>query len=173
MYFLDTATAVASIHTFWDALKTWLPNNVHVQVVPSGDTIEDTTGDLVGTWAADPVTEVVGVYAGAHAAPVGACADWITATILDLHRLRGRTFIVPTAQNAFQDDGTLGVDFLAALDAAQTAFVIAQDASFVVWHRPRAAQVGPPVVAARLGGHGLVTGSRVTDKAAVLRIRRD
>jgi hypothetical protein len=176
MYFLDTATATASIHDFWDTFKALLPVDVHIVVDPSGDTIEDTTGDLVGSWAGDPQDEIVGTDTTPYAAPVGAMVNWTTGTVLDGHRLRGKSYIVPITGQQFQNDGSLGATALTLLGGAATEFVIEQSASFVIWHRPRdakAADGSRPAVTARAGGHAVVTGNRVPDFAAVLRSRRD
>lgn len=177
MYFLDTATAVASLKTYWEALKGLLPNTVTVTVEPFGEVINDVNGNLVDTWAASPQTATVGTVSGAaYAAPVGALTTWLTDTVVDNHVLKGRTYLVPATSGAFAPDGTLTATAQTTMLNAAAALVIAQSTSMVVWHRPRAAKAADgsrPAVTARDGSHGLVTFHAVPDKAVVLRSRRD
>src|SRR5665811_35028 len=78
MFFVDTATAVASLHTFWNDLKGLFPTDVHIQVENAGDTLESTTGALSGAWSSDAVASVVGTSAEKYSAPSGACINWLT-----------------------------------------------------------------------------------------------
>jgi hypothetical protein len=149
---------------------------VNLQVESAGDILEDTTGVITGAWTATPVLPVVGTGAALHAAPVGASVAWLTSTILDGHRLKGRTYLVPLGSDCFAGDGTLDGPRMANIAAAAVTFVAAEAGDLVVWHRPRiatAATAYHPAVTARAGGHGLVTGSSVADVAAVLTSRRD
>lgn len=176
MYFLDVATAIESVSRFWGALSAVLPNTVHITPERSGDTIEDTTGALTGSWLGGVVSAATGQNPGAYSAPSGAVVDWRSGTVLDGKRVRGRTFIVPLAAGGYQDDGTLSPGTIGTIQAAATQFIVEQSNSFVVWHRPykgRAALGTRPARPAHLGGHALVTASSVPDKAAVLRSRRD
>ena len=176
MYFLDTTTAVASLHTFWSAVSGYLPGDVSVMVEAEGDEINDVDGVITGAWSADPVAIIPGGGSGGYAAPVGALFTWSTATILDGHRLKGRTYMVPISDAVMSDRGALQEAPRALLAGAALNFTVEQDASFVVWHRPFAGKPavgGRPARPAHDGGHGLVTGSSVQAKMAVLRSRRD
>lgn len=176
MYFLDVSTAVESVSRLWGEIAGFMPVGVTVTPERVGDTIEDTTGALVGSWVGGVVTPHAGVAAGSYAAPVGAVITWLTSTILDRKRLRGRTFAVPLAAGAFEANGTLSTATVTTLKAAGDQFIVEQGASAVVWHRPFAGAPAVPPRAARpahLGGHGLITTCRVPDLAAVLRSRRD
>lgn len=175
-YFLDTTTAIPSLRTFWQGLAAAMPSTVHIQVENAGDIINDVNGDLVGAWGDDPVLASNGGAGGAYVAPAGACVSWKTETILDAHRVQGRTFVVPLAAANYEADGTLTAAIIANIQALALEFIIEQSASFVIWHRPfegRAATETRPAKAAHAGGHALVTSSRVSDRAAILRSRRD
>jgi len=163
MYFLDTATAVESLHSFWSALAGRLPIDVDIQVENAGDTIEDTTGDLVGAWSAASVTSVAGTADDSYAAPAGCVIDWLTETIANHRRLRGRTFLVPFSSLNLSGDGTIDTTALGIIRDAASVFQAEQSASLVVWHRGSGSD----------GSNGLVTSSFVPDKIAVLRSRRD
>lgn len=163
MYFLDTATAVGSVHDFWDGIKGLLPSDVHIQVENAGDIIEDTTGALTGAWSSAAATVVNGDASDKYAAPAGAVVNWLTETIGPHRRLRGRTFLVPLDGPAYQTDGSLGDTSIAAIQATADTFVSEQSASFVVWHRGTGSD----------GSNGLVTAASIHDMVAILRSRRD
>lgn len=175
-YFLDTDTALASLHDFWEAMALGMPSAVTIVQDPAGDVIEDTTGEITGSWGADPVGAITGASASVYAAPVGIVVEWLTSTILDGRRLRGKTFIVPMSSSVLDTSGSIADTALVGLRAAALNFSIEQSASFVIWHRPK---FGPKPVGGgarpllQAGGHGLVTSTRVPDKSAVLRSRRD
>ena len=175
-YFLDLATALASLATYYGVVKDHTPPDVTFTVESIGDIIEDTTGAIVGTWNQPLVPTIAGVAVGAYAAPTGAAQTWLTDGIVAGKRVRGRTFLVPLASGTFQTDGTLDNPTAASIALAGVALVTSQSASFVVWSRPfkgSPAVLTRPARPARLGSHHLITGTRVTDKAAVLRSRRD
>lgn len=162
-YFLDVATACASLGTFWHDLYMQLPSDVHIQVENAGDILEDSTGALTGAWSAAAVSVVNGDNSARYSAPVGACIDWNTETIGPHRRLRGRTFVVPICSDSFDTDGSLDPTKRASIQTAADALLAAQSASFVVYHRGTGSD----------GTNGLVTSAYVPDLAAVLRSRRD
>ena len=176
MYFLDAIPPVAAVRAFWQALTPLMPATMSAQVVNSGDIIDDSTGDLVTTWVAAAQAVVSGTGTAAYSAPSGASVQWLTSTILDSHRVRGRTFVVPIPSSQYDTDGTLVPAAVAVLESAAAGLVTAGTPTFIVWHRPlTAAQAAlrvPPGVA-HPGGFAIVSGSRVADKAAILRSRRD
>ena len=175
-YFLDVSTAVESISSFWGRIAPSMPPSVTVTTERTGDTIEDTTGALVGSWVGGVTTPHVGASAGQYSAPSGGLVEWMTNTILDGKRIRGRTFIVPLGASQYDTDGSLSNGLVVGFLSAGTQLILEQSTSFVVWHRPfkgRAAIGTRPARPAHLGGHGLVTASRTPDKSVVLRSRRD
>jgi hypothetical protein len=163
MYFLDTATAVESVHEFWVSLEADLPNDVHIQVEDSGDVLDSETGDLTGTWVSDGVDIVDGGASTGYSAASGAVVDWLTSTIADSKRLRGKSFIVPLAGGAYTAAGVLNSTFVTALEAYGATLISTQSTSFVVWHRGTGTN----------GSVGLITSAHVPNTVAVLRSRRD
>jgi hypothetical protein len=163
MYFLDVATAVASVHTFWSELLSRFPTDVHLQVENVGDIIEDSTGEMTGAWSADAVGSLTGTGDGNYAAPAGCVVNWLTDTVTAGRRLRGKTFLVPLAGGTYDGDGSIGAASLSAIQAAADALVVGQSTSFVVWHRGSGTD----------GSNGLVTSAKVNDFTAVLTTRRD
>jgi len=176
MYFLDTATAMASLQTFWTHCLPAIPPDVHLDVQAGGDIIEDTTGEITGSWPGEVAESLVGSGYATYAAPLGLAITWHTATILDGHRVKGRTYLVPISGGGFTDTGSPTSGTTDPIAAAGLELIIEQSASFVVWHRPyagRAATAKLKAKAAHLGGHALVTQVSVANKGAVLRSRRD
>ena len=175
-YFLDINTATESLHTLFDAMKTILPNDVVVTVGAAGDVIEDTTGALVDSWVHAATLPVGGQSSAATAGPAGLLLGWDTSTILDGHRVRGKTFIVPVSSTQYGVNGSVLPAQQVAIKVATDAFLFEQSLSFVIWHRNRVARAATAThlaVTARAGGHGLVTSTRVPSKVVVLRSRRD
>lgn len=155
---------VAAIEQAYFALKTVIPPGVTISVAGSGDTYDDATGELVGTWnVSAPISYVGQATEPRLAAGVGACVTWNTGLIVGGRRLRGRTFLVPFSVGAYENDGTLTTGALAALTDFGNQMLAAGPLG--VWHRPTA--VGTD------GAASGVTSFRVRDKVAVLTSRRD
>lgn len=163
MYFTDTSTAVESVHTFWLDNVELIPGDVSVQVESAGDILNDANGDLIDTWTSDPVAAVPMTGTGSYSAPSGACIDWLTATIAGKHRLRGRTFLVPIVNSAYEENGSIRVARVAEIKSRAEDLIASQSASFVVWHRGTGDD----------GSSGLITSAHVPSLAAVLKSRRD
>lgn len=154
----------AHILTFWDAIREWLPSIVTISVPNGGDTLDDATGTLTGSWSSGVASTHLGQGTGNFPAPAGAAVTWDTDGIANGRRVRGRTFLVPCSGQAFAADGTLYEPFLTDLRLAAGALVDSAAGALLVWHRP---------VAGAGGSSHAVVDARVSDKAAVLRSRRD
>lgn len=165
-YSLDAAAVLAPLRTFFVAVAGAIPTGCSLQIQADGDKINDATGDLIGSWAGDAQAVVNGGEGGNYAAPAGCSVQWLTEAVVNSHRVKGRTYIVPIGASQFQDDGTIGNTFVTNLTAAAQALVDDTVGNFLVWHRPGGAPVST--------GAGVpISGVRVADKAVVLRSRRD
>ena len=111
-----------------------IPTGQSILVPGTGDIIEDTTGELLDVWAAPGGGQVDGAAGTKVAAGVGACVSWKTGGIIGGRRLRGRTFLVPYATDAYDNDGTL----TPTANTATQNFANGMMASgpLAVWHRP-------------------------------------
>jgi len=153
--FLFSATGAANAN---------LPTGITISFSAGVDVLEPATGILIQTVPVTAPSSVTGSGSGAYAAPTGACVSWVTSGIVNGHRVKGRTFLVPMAQSAFQSDGTLATAAISAIDsAAQT--LIAAAPEFVIYHRPSSLAAGD-------GSTHPVLAERTNDVAAVLRSRR-
>ena len=181
-YFSDAAAAQGALHTFLEALKGALPQDVTLTMEPGGDVIEDTNGALTAVWAGTLQTPSQGTAnTSGYAAASGFLIRWETLRIVSGSRLRGRTYVVPAEGALFGTNGQLSTSDAAGWGAAANDFVGAVTPNLVVWQRPRSATVaytdgrGIPhkALAGRLGSSGIVVSASVPVKGVVLRSRRD
>ena len=135
------------------------------QIQSSGRILEASTG-LLAVYTAAP-SGAVAVSSGGGSDAFGAgvaglVVSWGTGTINRSRLVRGKTFLVPLANNQYDPDGTL---IAGAINYAQNGAqgLIDADVGFGIWSRPRS------------GAGGLlapVLTRRVNDRAAFLSSRR-
>lgn len=181
-FFFDTIsqTKIDALRTFFNALITYLPNNLTIQVPSTGDYIDEATGGIGGTWSVGTTpTVVTGSSASAYAGNAGMCIHWLTSGIIAGRRVRGRTFLVPFTSSAFEANGTPAAAAVTALTNAGNALLTTVGTSLQVWSRPVVAHTrydpktgAGTAVAGRAGSAAPVTGVRVPDLAISLRSRR-
>lgn len=175
-YGLDGGVLAADLQTFFSTAGTLFMSDVTIQVPPGGDVIEDTTGVITGSWTGGVFPAQHGTGAGNYAAPAGVLVEWLTATILDGKRVRGRTFIVPVSLANYTPAGQVDATVVANLTTNGNTLATFSPGNFVIWHRPRLARAATlklKALTAHAGGHAVVTGTRVDPKVTVLRSRRD
>ena len=161
---------VSGVAAFFNSLKPNHPTGLSWTVPADGDTIESTTGQLIGTWSSGSSSSVAATGTGSWVAPSGYMLRLNTTTVVDGHRLRGRIFMVPALTGIFDSNGTLTSTCVSGAETALTALVTAYATKLVVWHRPIIAAGG---AVTRAGSHGIVTGGICPDVPVVLRSRRD
>ena len=175
-YCLTPGTSLSVLVAFANDIAGEMPPTVTLAVEGHGDVINDVNGELTGAWTASEPDTTVGRATGVYAAPAGASIAWLTETILDGRRVKGRTYVVPMSVGDYQSNGSLDDTQLGNLRTQAAALVTDGAGDFVVWHRPRAAKAADGsrhAITQRDGGHAIITGSSVADKVAVLRSRRD
>lgn len=165
-YLTDSPTQlhIDAIRAFFNSIAGSLPTGLTVTVPASGDVIDDASGLIVDSWAVvTPPTVVTGTGTGNYAGNAGAVVHWLTSTVLNRRRIRGRTFLVPLVATAYDTAGSLSTTMISTLSAAATTMTSALGTNFRVWHRPANGGAGASAV---------VTGFRVPDLAVSLRSRR-
>lgn len=180
-YFADAAASQSALTTFLNAIKGLLPPDVTLTIEPGGDVLNDANGVLTASWAGTLQTPVSGTGGAPHAGPAGMITRWETATIRAGSRLRGRTYLVPTTADVFDNPGNILPSQVSILAAASSTFVGAVTPNLLVWQRPRLARTAytdghghvHKALAARDGSSAVVISSSVPNIAAVLRSRRD
>jgi len=170
----DVQAGVDAVAAFFNGIKQLIPTGYTIQVLGDVNVYEHTTATLTGALAATPPAAIVCTGGVAYAAPVGAAVQWDTATIQNGHRLRGRTFLVPLINTAFDTSGSLGGSIVTTIETVALAMadttVVDLSRMFYVWGRPKPATETAPAKQATLGP---ITGVTIRDKAMVLRGRRD
>lgn len=161
----DYRQAAEVLRDAFQGLRTQLPTTVSIRFNPESEVIEDTTGDLVSfaSMGAPPLP-VTGLASGSYSAPTGAAIEWHTQGIRRSRRVRGRTYIVPLGNVAYEEDGSLTDAVIGVLGTLGTAVADEDGPQFLIWSRPTDTEEG--------SSHRISSYS-VRDRAAVLTSRRD
>lgn len=156
-----TSTLRGQIGGLFGQVSQYLPNGLTVTIPDQGDILEETTGQITGTWnELSGAVVATGSSGASYAGSAGAVINWKTAAVVNGHRVRGRTFLVPLA-SGYETNGTLTTACRGALQTAANAVTFG---SLGIWHRP---------VNGSGGSWHQITSAVVPDMAAVLRSRRD
>lgn len=152
-YFTSTASGFpADLQTFFQAVKSALPDDVQVTVPNTGDIVSDTNGVLTGVWTDSGGSTTNGTDTGTFAKGSGVRIQWVTAGIRGDRRVIGSTFLVPCAGSVFNTGGIVASGALGVLQTAASALVSAVSPDMVVFGKPhsKAAADGEsnPVLAA-------------------------
>ena len=127
--------------------------------------VDEASNELINILQVTPAAVVPGALTGGFASSTGACIIWETGEVKNGRRVRGRSFIVPMSGAHYDNDGTLKSTAITDItEAANT--LCAGGFDFGVLSRPSA-------VGANDGSFHTASSGRVSDKAAVLRSRRD
>lgn len=161
----DAQAVAGEVRQFFADNSTRLPSAVRVQVEGFVEVIDEPTGQLQDVVAITAPTAVNGAASGGFSSATGACVVWTTGGVRNGRRVMGRTFLVPLSSSNYDVDGTLVGGSLTGIQTAANTLV-GDMLGFVVYARPSAPGAAD-------GESFVVTGSRVADKTAVLRSRRD
>jgi len=143
-YSLAAVDATASIKAFFTSVLGVFPAPLTWTVPSSGDTIDETTGTLVGAWTGAGGGSVAAGNAGPHAAGTGTFVTWETAAVLDGRRLKGRTFLCPLNNSSYDASGTILAATNTTLQTAANTLVAT--GNLRIWHRPQGGPNGIGVV---------------------------
>jgi hypothetical protein len=166
-----TQASVNAVRTFWDSMKTYLPDELQLRVSPTIDVYNEADAKLTNSYtAATPPVTVNGSSATVYAAGAGFKITWGTGQIRNGRRVRGTTFVVPAASNCYASNGMISSAVVAVMNTSAANLLAALSAagtSMAVWSRP--IELPQP----RLGTVTSVIGGSCSTKTAVLRGRRD
>lgn len=164
LYGVGTSTAVITeLVSFFTSIADRIPFGVSVRVPSAGDSIEDSTGVLSGSWSGGAGSTVAGAGGATWAAGVGALCVWNTGGIRNGRRVKGRTFLAPLDDGGFDGSGSFTSTYINDLQAAAT--VLASSGELVVWSRPSAPGAGD-------GESNVVLSATIPDRVTSLRTRR-
>lgn len=159
----DGSGLATSLVAYFTSVAGILPPTAVVTVPTSGETIDEVTGELNGSWSGGLGGVIPGTGAGAYAQGVGMRQVWLTNGITAGRRVRGSTFLVPIGTSNYDSTGNLTSGVLSAVGAAALTFTTAQAGEFCIYSRP---------VVGRSGTHSLVTGPQTPDAVSWLVSRR-
>lgn len=153
----------SNVRLFFENTSEWLPNDVTVSFPAAVDIIDDDTGTLKSVvTASSPASPITGAYTGNWQNGVGSRIVWMTGEIGPKRRIRGVTYLVPYG-GIFDNDGTMSSSATSDLVTNATTLITASDTDDV-----------PLIVYSYdTKNSALVLAASVTDKAVVLRTRRD
>ena len=155
----------ADFLAFFDSFKAFYSTQVTWTVPGSGDTLNDATGELTGTWGSSGGGSVSGTNTDQWAMGVGARLVWNTNGIFSGRRVRGATFITPLPVTKYAGAGMIGSDVQTALNTAGAGLITATNNALVIWSRPNNA-------AKDNGESNVVTSAQCPDLVSWLRSRR-
>lgn len=158
---LDSADFTA----FWDACKAFFPTSWTVTIPGSGDTINDATGELTGTWGSTGGAQVTGTSTDQFVLGVGCRIRWSTNGIFQGRRVRGSTFMVPLPATKYAGAGAIGSDVITAFNSAASGLIAATSNALVIWSRPT-------TPGGSNGTSNVVTSGTTPDAVSWLRSRR-
>jgi hypothetical protein len=164
----DAGPAADRVATFLTAIRGRFPIAVNWNIQSDVEYIGETDGELLNVHSAGARAAITGgATAAPYSAATGAVITWRTAGVVRGRRVRGRTFLVPTANHVYANDGTLESTIQTEFLNAATALADqANPIKLGIWSRPT-------IAGAQDGSFHPVTSASVPDMAAVLRSRRD
>lgn len=178
MTFYNTAEAAtgwpAAVKSFLNAAPLMFPTAMTFTVPNTGDVIEHTTGELLGSWTDGAAqTPFSGTNTGDWAAGVGIRVVWNTNVIHNRRRLRGSNFLVPVAAGIFDVDGTVDEATRTERLTAANAYLTSQ-AQACVYSRPKPERpkAGGGTLPAVEGFYAPIISPTIPDKVSWLRSRR-
>jgi hypothetical protein len=162
----DSNTAAANLRAFLSAcLATYAPAGSSITCDTTVG-LYDGAGVQDGELSLSSVPAAIGgTGAGAYAGGAGAVVNWLTGAFHLGRKVRGRTFLVPLTQAAFQADGTLSTAFQSAAQTAATTFATSNPTPAVFSKKPFGSGFATTIA--------VITGATIPDRTAILRSRRD
>lgn len=159
--------AADKVAGFFNRILDVIPATVQLDIESEVDLLESTTGELVDSYTAIGALTSQGAAGGSYSAASGAVVNWRTSGVRNGRRVRGKTFLVPLAASAYDNEGQLTAS---ARNTIQTAalFLVTDNgpADLGVFARP----TGPD---ATDGAWYVATSMSVPASVAILRSRRD
>lgn len=172
----NIVTWMTALNSLFQGVKADVAGIVTWSFPGNADIVDVDTGKLAGTLAVAPPTGFTATGSSSCSAPSGVEITWLTAGFVNGHRVKGRTYMVPT--QGFDDTGTGGptTGCTTNMRTAGQAYVTALNPHALVYSRPfagRPAVGSRPAIPARLGTVWPMVSADSPPKFVVLRGRRD
>lgn len=159
----EPAALRAAVSDFFTPFLPNLPSTVNLVIPPTGEELEDSSGEVTDVWSDGAPILKAGVDTGSFAAGVGLRVMWATNGVTNNRRVRGSTYICPMGAGAYQSDGTLHPTVVTYANQAAADLVSDLLGGLVIWTRP---------INDAGGKIQTVTAGSVPDKVSWLRSRR-
>ena len=156
---LAAAPNMAAVKAFFTALKGSFPIGITWTFPTTGMQLDIASGNPVGTWSTGAQTPETSTTSTTFAKHAGAVVNWKTGAFTGGREIRGKTFLVPLQNAAYDANGVIAGATQSALQAAATTLFGALT-GMCVWSRT-------------YGAIAAVTSATVPTKIAVLTSRRD
>lgn len=167
----------AALRNIYNEVRTILPPDVTITFPSSVETYDVQSGAFKFAVPVTPEAAVPGISSGGYAGAAGACIAWHTVGTAPAikpphlsHKIKGRTFLVPLASNAFDTDGTLTPTAIGHVNQGVTYCLAGIPGNLYIYCRPRYDKTTGAVI--REGGASSVVAGTVNDQCAVLTSRR-
>lgn len=159
----DATDVLTRVRAWLNAAKASIITGVTFTPIATCDVLDAQNGHLIGSFTGTPPASIAGTAAG-DAMPVQTAfiIKWLTSSVLDNHKVQGRTFLTGAGEGM---NNSVGVPNAADVTLHQTSAATlltpgATASALTVWHRPKYDNSKPPVLL-RQGNVGLVTGVQV------------
>lgn len=164
-FYFDSAGSgfVSALGAFYDNIKGQLANGLIIDIANSGELIDDSTGDLAGTWTDGTAQQVTGSGLNSFVVGTGGVVEWVTNGTTNNRRVVGRTFLVPMDAGSIAGADQVVSAARTIVDGAISTFLGVGGQHLRIWTRPR------PGVAGK--SSAVVSGS-LSPKVSWLRSRR-
>lgn len=126
----------AAVSDFFTPFLPNIPATVNLVIPPTGEELEDSTGEVTDVWSDGSPILKVGIDTGAFAAGVGCRIQWATNGVTNNRRVRGSTYIVPLGSGAYDSNGTLHSTVVGYANLAANDLIADLVGGLVVWTRP-------------------------------------
>lgn len=154
----------ADLTTFFNAIGALFPLGISWSIPAVGDTIDDSNGALVNSWATGTPAVPTSTGSTAWVEGVGARLLWETGAVYRDRKVVGSTFLVPLDRNMFESAGAVVSGVITTATAAGNALIADTSQSLRIWSRPHPGGSD--------GASFPAIASRVPDEVSWLRSRR-
>lgn len=161
----EASTALAKQKAFFDAVGAYIPTTITLHHQATMDLVDDQNMKTGIVTASTIQNATVGAAANTYNAAAGAWITWKTGTYVLGRPVTSRTFLVPLASVAFQNDGTIASTAIGAILAAANALIVGFPDKMIWYHHHT--KDGEEAK-----GQTKVTAAVVPDVGGVLRSRR-
>lgn len=170
-YTSTTAGLMSGVSTWFATWASAVPAGIVWSFPNTGDQIEDTTGELVGTWTGSSTSNISAIGGGDYTPLSGAQVRFFTAGIVEGRHVKGRMFFVPVLGSVYDTGGLIQATTISAETTALVAFLTAVN-GMVIWSRPLRDPNPPHSILRNGSSHPVISGD-VPAKVVALKSRRD